>query len=228
MDDAIKRIEAECWATEPSTLYLTRGPNFRDQIATVKKYKGTRKGNKPFHYKNITAYMENQYDVIWADGLEADDLLCVAQYKRLGQRDTIICSRDKDLKICPGFHYTWECGRQAAWGPKWVEPLGTLLLQRGGKKLSGTGLRFFYAQCLMGDNVDNIPGLGNFGPIKSYNALKDCTTEGELFSRVRELYVERYGTDVGLARLLEMGQLLWMVQELDEEDKPVMWEFPNE
>ena len=64
IDDAIARICAECFATEPPTLYLTRGKNYRDSIATVKKYKGTRKGKKPFHFKNITAYMENQYDCL--------------------------------------------------------------------------------------------------------------------------------------------------------------------
>lgn len=68
LDEAVRRIEAECFATEKSTLYLTRGPNFRDEIATVKKYKGTRKGSKPFHFANITAYMECMYDVVWADG----------------------------------------------------------------------------------------------------------------------------------------------------------------
>lgn len=227
LDDAIARICAECYATEPPKLYLTRGPNYRDKFATVKKYKGTRKGEKPFHFKNITAYLEAKYEVIWADGLEADDLLVVEQVSRLSQRDTIICSRDKDLKISPGFHYQWECGPQPSFGPSWVEPIGRIALSKDGKKLRGAGLRFFYAQTLMGDTVDNIAGLGRFGPVKTFQALMHCKTEQELFDTVLALYVQRYGPEEGRRRLLEMGRLAWMTQEMDG-SKIKLWVFPGE
>lgn len=130
------------------------------------------------------------------------------------------------MKICPGFHYQWECGKQASYGPSWVDEIGSLVLKNGGKKLTGTGLRFFYAQCLMGDSVDNIPGLGRFGPKKTHTALFRCKTEEELFNTVLGLYVEKLGEDEGRRRLLEMGRLLWMTREMND-GAPVLWEFPK-
>lgn len=99
-------------------------------------------------------------------------------------------------------------------------------LKNEGKKLIGTGLRFFYAQCLMGDSVDNIPGLGRFGPKKTHTELFRCTTEEELFTTVQRLYVEKLGEEEGNRRLLEMGRLLWMTQEM-KDGHPVLWEFPT-
>ena len=224
--NAIDNICSECYATEPPIIYLTRGNNFRNDIAVTKVYKGTRKGAKPFHFNNITAYLENQYNVVWAEGLEADDLLSIEQFSRLDKRDTIICSRDKDLKITPGYHYQWECGAQPSFGPAWVDTLGSINLSKDGKKLRGTGLRFFYAQLLMGDTVDNIAGLGRFGPIKTHKALMPCKTEEDLFNTVRGLYVEQYGLETGEKRLLEMGRLAWMVREM-KGNQIKMWTFPD-
>lgn len=69
LDDQIQNICAQCYATEPPILYLTEGKNFRNDIAKTKKYKGTRKGQKPFHFDNLTSYMFNQYDVRMQAGL---------------------------------------------------------------------------------------------------------------------------------------------------------------
>lgn len=219
------------WATEPPTLYLTGKGNFRDAIATLKPYKGTRKVEKPFHFKNLTAYILAHYDVVVAEGMEADDLLCVEQTKRLKQLDTIICTRDKDLRQCPGMHYGWECGLQPGFGPKRVSLMGQLnahykIDKKSGNevlyKVSGDGLKFFYAQILMGDTVDNIPGLPGAGPALAFNLLSELQSEEELFNAVLGAYTTKYGEDAR-DRMYEQAQLCWMVRELDAEGKPVMW-----
>jgi 5'-3' exonuclease len=139
--------------------------------------------------------------------------------------ETVICTRDKDLRMVPGWQYGWECGAQREYGPVFVEHMGEIeLLDKKPAKLVGTGLKFFYSQLLTGDSVDNIPGLPRCGPVAAFKALQDLDTEKEMFSVVREMYNEKGFDD---AYLLEQGQLLWMVQETTEEGKPVLWQFPN-
>lgn len=210
-------------------------PNFRDAVAKKKEYKGNRKPNRPLHYENLVAYVKAKYEVIEAEGLEADDLLAVYQVKA-EPLTTIICSRDKDLKIVPGMHFGWACGLQQQFGPEQVTELGWLKMPH--KKLTGVGLKFFYAQMIMGDSTDNIPGLPRQGPTKAFKILEQCNDEAELFEAVSGAYKAAYTTsaeeEAGLVEHLwhremnEQAQLLWMVQELDEDDKPIYWEMYDE
>src|SRR3546814_9056731 len=125
------------------------------------------------------------------EGMEADDKICIDQYADIlehqyGEMNVISCSRDKDLRINPGLHYRWECGKQLADGPTFVTELGHLELSSGtSKKLRGSGLKFFYAQLITGDTVDNISGLPKHGPVRAFNELSECGTEEELFAKVR-------------------------------------------
>ena len=248
LDQKIAEICALVWATEPPVLYLTNDrrmhkkankqrkklgeaeveykPNFRDDIAEKKVYKGSRKNEKPFHYDNLTAYMFSKYEVKVAIGMEADDLLSIDQYARVksGQLDTIICSRDKDLRITPGMHFGWECGRQAQFGPQRVTDLGQITL-KGRGKVVGDGLKFFYSQVLTGDGVDNIPGLPGCGPVKAFDTLSLCESEEELFNATASLYEVKYG-ETWREEMFEQCQLLWMVREVDEEGNLVMYKMP--
>lgn len=248
-DAKIEQICHAVGATEPPRLFHTGKGNFREEIAKKKGYKENRKDKaKPFHFDNIKAYAIAKYDCVEAVGMEADDLLCIEQMSDLtcsgsafdiGATEefagTVICSRDKDLKMCPGYHYTWECGRQAEWGPTyvdyfgWLEPKWVDEEDVGGKlkKLGGTGITWFYAQLLMGDAVDNIPGLPRCGPKKVWTLLHDLTTEDELWEAARDAYAEVY-EDTWKEELMEQAQLVWMCQEMDEDGSPVMWRMPDE
>jgi hypothetical protein len=210
-------------------------PNFREEVAKEKVYKGGRKADKPFHFHNLLVYMLAAYDTaIHEDGLEADDYMCITQYKSWQDKDTVICSRDKDVRQCPGLHYSWELSNQPAIGPFFVEPLGFLELQqkedaKGKKKppkLFGAGEKFFYAQLVMGDNVDNIGGLKGRGPAFAYNLLKDATSVQECYELVAEKYVQAWPED-WKTKMMEQAMLLYMVRELDEEGKPKLWRPPN-
>lgn len=215
----------------PPTFYLTQDrataarhkedytPNFRDAIAVTKPYKGTRASEKPFHFDNLTEYILSQYDVVMCRGIEADDQLSIDQNAPTDY-GTVICSRDKDLRITPGWHYSWECGKSSAVGPHYVEPLGHLEILGNGK-LFGTGLKFFYAQMLMGDTVDNIQGIYRYGPMTAYNLLKDCETEEEMFMEVYEVYYEKLGKKDYRDYYKEQAALLWMIQEIDNDNNPV-------
>lgn len=228
LDSRIANICAEVYATEKPILFLTGKGNFRDEIATVKPYKDNRKkSKKPWHFKNITAYMKSQYEVIEAVGMEADDLICIEQIERLAQKDTIICTRDKDLRQCPGFHFGWELGNQPSFGPEWVDEMGWIKINEKRSKVWGTGLKFFYAQMIVGDSTDNIPGLPRGGPGMAFDILNECETEEELHKAVSSKYKDKYEEE-WQERMLEQGQLLWMVRQLDKQGKPVMWRLYRE
>lgn len=226
LDMRIDNICAMVGATEAPTFFLTGSTNFRTEIAKFRPYK-QRNSNKPWHYKNIKAYIKGKYDYRIVEGLEADDLMALEQTQSLGQEvPTIICSRDKDLRAVPGWHYGWELGRQPQYGPKLVQGIGELRLSDDRKSIKGEGLLFFYSQCLTGDSVDTVPGLLGCGPVNAFNLLSTCQTEEEAFKAVLEAYRTLHG---GLAEdmLLEQGRLLWMTRQLTEEGKPVLWQFPK-
>jgi len=239
--------QAEVKALKAEQVYK---PNFREDIAKVKVYKGNRaKTERPVHYHNLTEYIRANYEVVMAEGLEADDLLSIYQRRALAESPTpttIICTRDKDLRMVPGLHFGWECGiegkkgYQRQFGPELVKGIGRLrgivgtdVLTRGPNKgekklldLKGTGQIFFGAQLIMGDPTDNIPGIPGAGQGVAWFALRDVKTEEEMFTVVKELYVKKFGEEWE-ANMLEQGRLLWMAAELDEDGKAVLWEIPE-
>lgn len=221
VDNKIKEICAAVYSTEPPILYLTGKNNFRHDIAKQQEYKGGRKAVKPFHWKYIRSYLIAQWGAIVVDGMEADDALAIEQTKRLHLKDTIICSRDKDLKQVPGYHYQWECGKQGSFGPEWVDELGYIKL-KGPKKIVGCGLKFFYSQVLTGDSTDTYGGLPGCGPIRAFAILNECNSDEEMYNVVLEAFTFKYGEEAE-ERMLEQGRLAWMCRNLRDDGSPVMW-----
>lgn len=206
--------------TEPPTFFFTGGSNFRIEIATLKPYKGNRKDKKPFHYLNLKYYIQNMYDWKMAENLEADDLMALEQ---VNCQNTIICTRDKDLRQVPGWHFSWELANQPQFGPILVEGYGWIKLSEDKKKLVGVGDKFFLSQCITGDAVDNIPGLPKYGPDKAFKILEATTTYQEGLEAVTEAYKGFYG-DLWEKMLLEQGRLLWMTREINN-GEPVLWQI---
>lgn len=191
-------------------------PNFRIAMATEKDYKGGRKVEKPYHYNNIRAYLLSKWDAFVAIGIEADDAMAMEQTKR--GLSTIICTRDKDLRQVPGWHYGWECGKQGEFGPILYDGVGTIELVRGksSTKIVGGGFAFFCSQLLTGDVVDNIPGLKGYGPVRVVDILGTATTKAEYLEAVRLAYVREHPED-WQSRLREQCNLLWMVRGYNED-----------
>lgn len=249
LDDKIREIEALVWATEPAVLYLTGDrklvksinkkkrhqgealiefkPNFRFETAKKKEYKAGRKQEKPFHYNNIREYMLANYECVVADGMEADDMICVELIRNGNKLDVICCSRDKDLRMVPGMHFGWECGRQPQFGPQRVDFLGELRLSKDRKVVKGEGIKFFYSQLITGDSTDNIPGLRGGGPVLAFESLTDLGSEELLFECVARLYEEKCGEDWRV-EMQEQADLLWMIRELNEDGTPVKYVLYDE
>lgn len=206
-------------------------PNFRNAVATVKPYKGTRHNEKPVHYDNLTAYMMDNFDYSLSNGIEADDQMAIDQ--TADPENTIICSRDKDLRQVAGNHYSWECGGQAEIGPisfdrkGWVEERVKETSQRKKdgspvlkKSAFGGGEMFFIYQLMTGDPVDNIGGCPKVGHAKAMQVLSEVEGRKALYFAVLDLYRGVYGEDA-LTHLTEQARLLWLLRSADD-----MWEFP--
>ena len=137
-------------------------------------------------------------------------------------KETVICSRDKDLRIAPLRHYSWECGKQHSIGPTTTHRIGWLVKEAVKKirddkevteyKYYGYGLSFFFFQMLTGDSADNIGGLPSWGNVAAYNLLHELKTEEEMLEAVKNAYKEKLGPK-SKEYFMENMKLLWMQQE---------------
>lgn len=198
-------------------------PNFRLEVAKTRKYKSTRVSEKPLYYNSIRAHFIVEWGAFVAIGCEADDEMAIEQTKR--PDSTIICTRDKDLRQVAGWHYGWESGKQAEFGPHRYDDIGTLELyeSKSYKKVVGGGFKFFASQLLTGDSVDTVPGLKGVGPKAAYTLLAEKSTTAELLDEVSKQYRDRLGSEIWKQSLREQADLLWMVRERDEEGNLVMF-----
>jgi len=217
VDERIQSILKATGATD-SVYYLTDSKsNFRNQVATILPYKGHRPSDKPPHWANIRQHLIDNYDAEVQYGIEADDACGIAQCANnyvahsmeLGGHTathTIICSRDKDLSMIPGWHYQWQCGKQKE--KKWFVS-------------EQEGIRFFYKQLLTGDATDNILGLYRIGDKAScVKALDDITDEVDMFIHVYKEYYARFGS-YWQQFMYENAQLLWIKRDTAYVDKEV-------
>lgn len=219
LENRIDNICGVVGAKELPILYLTGKTNFRNEIAKKQKYKD-RPSKKPFHYYNLKAYIQGKYDYRITEGLEADDLMAIEQTSR--EHDTVICTRDKDLRQVAGWHYGWEIGNQPQFGPELVTDLGYVKLSKDRKKINGTGMLFFYSQMITGDVVDSIPGLPGHGPVKAFELLSPCVDTNSALKIVYGAYKEVYGISA-YKEMLEQGRLLYMIRKLRSDGSPVLW-----
>jgi 5'-3' exonuclease len=191
-------------------VYLTGSTNFRNDIATIKEYKAGR-GKKPNFYQEMREWMEFSFNAQVIEGMEADDQLAIRQMQEKG--NSVIVSRDKDLRMVRGWHYGYACGKQPEYAMRFIDKLGYLEYE---KTCKGGGLMWFFAQLLMGDKTDNIQGVDGIGAKKAYDAISVLHTPQQMFDKCLELYGD-------LDALLENGNLLWMVLDLHPDGKPVMF-----
>jgi len=223
VEEMIDKTLAETGATEFS-IFLSGDNNFRYQI--YPEYKATRPKIKPRFLKEVKDYLIEKYKAAVSDGCEADDLLGIEQcagnskhnpgdalIKPEGQRatypgQTIICSLDKDLRMIPGMHYSFEINGVSSLGKFWTRPMEIVNVE------AFEGLKRFYTQLLTGDSTDNIKGAAGIGKVKAAAILRDCTTEKELYEAVEANYSSE-------EELLMNGQCLWIFRKPNDR-----WKIP--
>ena len=193
--------------------------NFRKGVAKTKTYKGNRAEEKPFHYFNLKAYIEATQTCLEEPRIEADDLMAMMQDEL-----TIIVTVDKDLRQVNGWHYSPEGWNFPSFGPVYVTDENSYIELKG-KKIVGTGYKFFWSQVITGDPTDNIPGLHGKGPAFAMSLLEDCNSEEECYLKVRDAY--RDNLLCADDTLREQIDLLWMIREMDH-GIPIRWREPYE
>lgn len=178
--------------------YIHGKGNFRDRIATIKPYKGNRdKVGKPKYYNELREYLIERWHAQPAMDQEADDLIGIEQFDN-PDKYTVIVSTDKDMDQIPGWHFNWVKSEL------YYQPITEANL-------------FFFWQMMVGDSVDNIPGIDGVG-VKT--ATKIINEQDRKLERVREvvkdLYRRQYG-DAWDKAYWEVGQLLYIRRRPMEE-----------
>lgn len=171
--------------------YLTGKTNFRYEIAKTVPYKGNRKDmKKPKHYEALRDHLMRLGATV-SENCEADDVVAM---KMALYSDYVLVGVDKDLLQIPGKHYNPVTGLH-------------LVIDEF------QGAYNFWRQMLMGDKVDNIPGLHGIGLKKSAKLLEEATDANEMCIKVWETYKEKgHGYDY----FLEQGRLLWLQRYVEE------------
>ena len=148
----IKSIQKESKAKKV-VIALGGKSNFRDRLPLPVKYKGNRDNiQKPLMINMLKSWIDNNYEVEYADDQEADDIISINQY--LGSKDqkTIVCTLDKDSRSIPG--YLYNPGTKEILD---IKGLGSHCIKQKSKKkaLYGEGRIWEYIQWIAGDAVDN-------------------------------------------------------------------------
>ncbi len=144
---------------------------------------------KPRHYKALREYLIKTWKAEVVVGEEADDALGKAQV----DLSTVICSIDKDLDMIPGWHFNFD-----KWSLYRTSDPGQLKLTvphlDGQTKttISGGGIKWFFAQLLLGDNADNIQGVRGYGPVKVEKVLREADKFTEMLDIVQKIYYTAY------------------------------------
>lgn len=204
--EAVEHIRKLAGAQE-AALHLTpedstKGNRFK--LAILKQYQGNRVDReKPVHLHTVRTWMHHELGAIMYRRCEADDGMAMAQHDAhcAGEGEqSIIATKDKDLRMCHGWHMDWETGNFIH-----ADGFGSIeLVQKGKtKKLIGLGSKFFWAQLLMGDPADNISGLPCVHPkvlnridqtadvIKAMAVLKDPEATPKQIAKAEKAMAER-------------------------------------
>lgn len=210
----------EAVPTRHVRIYLTSQDksNFRFKVAKTpgpggQGYKAQRTKSTPPMYKQmIRDYLVEEHRAQIVEGMEADDML-VIQGTKYG-RDATIATFDKDLHMSPCHIY--DIRKKILMPYEYQDELGGLTLEvretpsgKIKKKLTGRGVSWLYAQMILGDTVDNIPGIKGCGDVFAHKLLGDLTAEEDYFNCTLALYEELVGEGYQ-ERFKEVAQLLWM------------------
>ena len=183
-------------------IFLSGSTNFRDELATIKIYKGNRDPlHKPHWYNEIKEYLRNVWNAEEVENLEADDVLADIQHSAPELESTCIVSTDKDLDQIAGWHYNWV-----------NDQLYEVSVEQG--------IHSRYVQILTGDSTDNIEGIPGVGPVGAEKCLGWCGSINDYEEAVSREYEHFFTqTQKGIEKCNEYG-MTW--DEILEETRALI------
>jgi len=174
------RIEREWQPTHLCVIYDAPGPTFRDEIFDAYK------ANRPPMPADLVAQIGLSHQVVEAFGLpvlslpgvEADDTIATLARKAVaaGLR-VVICSSDKDLmQLCSDRIQLLDTMKNKLLGPAEVQEKFGVAPERLGDLLA-----------LMGDSVDNVPGVAGIGPKTAADLISQYGSLDGVLQHVAEI-----------------------------------------
>ena len=194
--DSVEMCLAAVGATEYQMWFSDKSEN-NYRYLLYPEYKANRTQPPPKYLPDVREYAFNEWMGMIAFKQEADDALGIEQC-RDPNRDTIICSIDKDLLQIPGKHFNFVKN----------EYQEVTLLE---------GTKHFYKQTLIGDRADNIFGVKGIGPVKASGYIDCLSSDLDMWNRCVELYC-------GEADRLLMNAKVLYIRKLENED----WSPPRD
>ena len=174
--------------------------NFRELFFDGYKKSPARLKNKktrPEWFNGLKTWLENLDNTVVAYDFEANDLLRMWSIEaKMYDIDYIICTIDKDLDCIPGKHF--KPGKDEFYSV--TEDEADI---------------HYWKQILMGDSVDNIPGLPGIGEVKAMRILKSCDNHNNRKAAVINEYKREYG-DNWKEYLLSNGRLIHIWRHLND------------
>ena len=187
--------------TEDYVMAMGGPDNFRlDLYVDYKASKGRvkSKSTKPDWFDDLKSWTVEAYDgCILSDNCEADDMIRVwaLELDNAGIQRCVV-TVDKDLDCIPGNHYNPRTKAIYQITKEWAD-------------------YFYWKQLLMGDSVDNIPGIKGIGPKKAEKILEGLTGHAEWKVAVFNAYHEAYAEE-GFSHMLLNGKLLHIWRKVDD------------
>lgn len=178
----------------------TGDDNFRLQLDLPKLYKGNREDMlRPLLLDDAKKYVLNKFPGEKVAGIESDDMLVIRSHEFLAAgHKPVVITLDKDQWGCVGTsYYDWTKEDAKVID---VPAFGYVEHIKEKNKTVGLGLNFYCFQMLFGDSADHYfpSDLHNqrYGEISAVNALRDCTTVGQLFEVVEKQYKEWFPSPI--------------------------------
>ena len=171
--------------------YLGKGDSFRVERSTLLKYKGSRDGLlRPLLLGGVRDYIIKKYGADVVEGLESDDWLCIDAYR---DKSKVCVTNDKDARGTACLVYNpFDTNEQKIID---CDGFGYLYLNSKGE-VKGTGRLWLYQQLCSLDAADNYKANCfsdvAWGEKSAYKALKDCKTDKEAFTAVRDIFMTLY------------------------------------
>lgn len=159
---------------------ILSGPgNYREDIATIRPYKGNRKAAPPIHYQNIRNYLTSTCGAKVVHGREADDEVSILAHRARADKDAyVVATIDKDLDQIPGWHYDY------------LKKVFYHISEDAARKV-------FWAQVLSGDSSDNVPGCWKMGVVGA-NEIIQTIDDGRGDEYLWEAVIDEYARSMTL------------------------------
>jgi len=177
----------------PDNYRIDLYPEYKRSASRVKS-----KSSKPDWFDDLKSWTMEAYDgCILTDNCEADDMVRIwaLEAARVDMQHCVV-TIDKDLDCIPGTHYNPRTKQIYQIEQEWAD-------------------YFYWKQLLMGDSVDNIPGIAGIGPKKAEKLLEGAKSKDERIAIICREYNKVYGCE-GLDFMLLNGKLLHIWRHIND------------